>query len=79
MTYLVTFRSHFDAILTNRALKSAGVDVRLMPVPRSLSSSCGTCVVFPLAPGQPIPDRVEPPVEVEHVYRQRGPDLELIQ
>ena len=44
MTYLVTFHSHFDAILVNRTLKSAGVDVRLMPVPRSLSSSCGTCV-----------------------------------
>ena len=55
MTYLVTFHSHFDAILTNRTLKSAGVEVRLMPVPRSVSSSCGTCVIFPLEPGQSVP------------------------
>ena len=79
MTYLVTFHSHFDAILVNRTLKSAGVDVRLMPVPRSLSSSCGTCVIFPLEPGQPVPDHTRPQVEVEHVYLQGEKGWEPIQ
>ena len=44
MLYLMTFSSHFDAIFANRTLKSAGLDVRLMPVPRAVSASCGTCV-----------------------------------
>ena len=79
MTYLVTFHSHFDAILTNRTLKSAGVEVRLMPVPRSVSSSCGTCVIFPLEPGQSVPEHTDPPVTVEHVYRQGEQGWELIQ
>ena len=79
MTYLVTFHSHFDAILTNRTLKSAGVEVRLMPVPRSVSSSCGTCVIFPLEPGQSVPEHTDPPVAVEHVYRQGEQGWELIQ
>ena len=46
MLYLMTFSSHFDAIFANRTLKSAGLDVRLMPVPRAVSASCGTCVRF---------------------------------
>ena len=79
MTYLVTFHSHFDAILTNRTLKSAGVEVRLMPVPRSVSSSCGTCVIFPLEPGQCVPEHTDPPVTVEHVYQQGEQGWELIQ
>ena len=48
MLYLMTFSSHFDAIFANRTLKSAGLDVRLMPVPRAVSASCGTCVCFPM-------------------------------
>ena len=79
MTYLVTFHSHFDAILTNRTLKSAGVEVRLMPVPRSVSSSCGTCVIFPLEPGQSVPEHTDPPVTVEHVDQQGEQGWELIQ
>lgn len=42
--YIVTFHSHFCAISFQRSFKKAGADVRLMPIPRSLSSSCGTCV-----------------------------------
>lgn len=46
MTYLVTFTSHFDAILARRLLMGAGLSVELMPVPRTVSASCGTCVTF---------------------------------
>lgn len=44
MYYIATFYSHFGAM---RFKKDAGVkSPRLMPVPRNLSSSCGTCVRF---------------------------------
>lgn len=46
-TYIITFHTHLSAMMTERSLKSKGItDVRLMPVPRSVSSSCGTCLRF---------------------------------
>lgn len=77
MTYLVTFYSHFDAILANRILKSAGIEVQLMPVPRTVSASCGTCVVFSIE-GDGLPDRDQPEVKVEHVYRREETGWEQI-
>lgn len=44
--YVVTFHTHLSAILTAKSLEKAGIEVRLSPVPRSLSSSCGTCVYY---------------------------------
>ena len=44
--YIATFHTHLAALLTNRALTSRGVQARMMPVPRKLSSSCGTCVRY---------------------------------
>ena len=42
--YIATFHSHFGAV---RFKKESGIPgVRLMPVPRDLSSSCGTCAYF---------------------------------
>ena len=38
-----TFSSHYGAMLTKRVL---GQGCALRPVPRSLSSSCGTCAVI---------------------------------
>lgn len=52
MQYLVTFYTHFDAIEYKRFLKKQkGIEARLQPVPRKISSSCGTCVVFSLDSG----------------------------
>ena len=45
-TYIATFFSHFGAIRFNKQLKELGLSGRLMPVPRRVSSSCGTCVKF---------------------------------
>ncbi|MBQ4578937.1 MAG: DUF3343 domain-containing protein [Clostridia bacterium] len=45
-TYIATFFSHFGAIRFNKELKAAGLHGKLMPVPRRVSSSCGTCVKF---------------------------------
>ena len=42
MTY-VTFYSHYGAIQFKKAMEDRRIPVTLMPVPRFLSSSCGTC------------------------------------
>ena len=44
MAYIATFYSHFDAIRFHKRCQRQGLEARLMPVPRTLSSSCGTCV-----------------------------------
>ena len=41
--YIVTFFSHFGAVRYKQLCQQQGVSCRMMPVPRSLSSSCGTC------------------------------------
>ncbi len=46
MTYIATFFSHFGAIRFKKLLGDKLKDVVLMPVPRSVSSSCGTCARF---------------------------------
>lgn len=46
MTYIATFFTHFAAVNFSRQLREAGQKPMLMPVPRKLSSSCGTCVKF---------------------------------
>lgn len=44
--YIATFFSHFGAIRFERGLREYGIKGIVKPVPRSLSSSCGTCVEF---------------------------------
>ena len=44
--YIATFHTHLAALITSRALTSLGVKAQMMPVPRKLSSSCGTCVRY---------------------------------
>lgn len=46
MYYIALFYSHFGAIRFTHSLPQGATAARLMPVPRSLSSSCGTCVRF---------------------------------
>ena len=47
--YSATFFSHFGAIRFQRLCTQLGWAAQLAPVPRSLSSSCGTCVLFQTA------------------------------
>ncbi|MDB7817836.1 DUF3343 domain-containing protein [Intestinimonas butyriciproducens] len=70
MLYLMTFSSHFDAIFANRTLKSAGLDVCLMPVPRAVSASCGTCVCFPMKEGARPPEALWRRLVWERLYSQ---------
>ena len=44
--YVATFHTHLAALRSHRALRQAGVEARMAPVPRTLSSSCGTCVFY---------------------------------
>jgi hypothetical protein len=46
MRYLATFHTHLSALRTKKNLTGAGVQARLAPAPRALSSSCGTCVLY---------------------------------
>lgn len=50
-----TFVSHFGAMRFCRQCASVGWDARLMPVPRALSSSCGTCVRYEAPAGELFP------------------------
>ena len=44
--YIATFHTHLSALMTSRSLTALGVRAQMMPVPRKLSSSCGTCVRY---------------------------------
>ena len=46
MTYFVTFFSHFGAVRYKGLCTEQHIACRMMPVPRDLSSSCGTCVRY---------------------------------
>lgn len=61
--YIATFFSHFGAIRFGRTLREKGVEHALTPVPRQISSSCGTCVRFS-APAPP-----ELPEDLERLIR----------
>ena len=67
MTYIATFFSHFGAIRFKKLCQKSGWPARVMPVPRDLSSSCGTCVRYEGTdhrPSDEIPEEVEQIVQV---------------
>lgn len=65
MICIATFYSHFGALRFMKECGKLGWEARMMPVPRDLSSSCGTCVRYagrcPAAPS----DEIEQVVAVE--------------
>jgi len=44
--YIATFHTHFSALASRKNLAAAGVESRMTPVPRALSSSCGVCLRY---------------------------------
>ena len=64
MKYIATFYSHYGAIQYRKNCEKMDLESVVMPVPRYLSSSCGTCVRFE-AEGE-FPERNE---EVEQIVR----------
>ena len=69
MTYIATFYSHYGAIQYRKNCEKMDLEAVVMPVPRDLSSSCGTCVQFE-SEGK-FPDSTE---ETEQIVRveERG-------
>lgn len=72
--YIATFFTHFDALDCSRTLKKQGIPVQLAPVPRALSSSCGTCAYFQCEqlPEDGLGD------SYESVYRAEGETYTLV-
>ena len=66
--YIATFHTHLSALMTSRTLTGLGVKAQMMPVPRKLSSSCGTCVRY-LAEDSNLSSMDE---DVEAVYEKIG-------
>ena len=44
--YIATFHTHLSAMMTAKNLKKENISSSFEPVPRKLSSSCGTCIRF---------------------------------
>ena len=66
--FIATFHTHLSALMTSRNLNAKGAKAGMMPVPRKLSSSCGTCVRY-LAE-EPMLEAMD--VDVEAVYEVTG-------
>ena len=72
MIYIATFFSHFGAMHCKKLCDRAGLPAKMMPVPRKLSSSCGTCVRVEAQDAEQIPRTEESEqiaLEVEDGYR----------
>lgn len=65
MTCIATFFSHFGAVRFKKDCEKQGWPAKLMPVPRDLSSSCGTCVRYDGGLPEPVPQEAEQVVAVE--------------
>lgn len=61
--YIATFYSHFGAVRFVKELSKIGAAGKMKPVPRSLSSSCGTCVFYTAE----VYDAVKPTEEIEQI------------
>ena len=68
--YIATFHTHLSAMRTQRTLASLGIPARLAPVPRYLSASCGTCVLY--SSNQPFLDQMD--ADVERVVERFSPE-----
>ena len=71
--YIAAFFSHFGAISYCKELKAQGIDAKPMPVPRAVSSSCGTCVSYAYS----IPIEVDD-CDLEAIYVKAGGAFECV-
>lgn len=72
--FVATFYTHLSALMTCQALEAAGFSARMAPVPRVLSSSCGTCVFY--AAPNPCSDLLDE--DTECVYEQIGSTYHVV-
>lgn len=71
--YLATFHTHLAALKTHRSLTAAGIKARMAPVPRKISSSCGTCVFY--SADDPCWDTLDGDTEAVYALHETGADL----
>ncbi|MGI5876914.1 MAG: DUF3343 domain-containing protein [Dethiobacteria bacterium] len=76
MIYIATFFSHYGAINFKKVLAGRGIRVQLMPVPRALSSSCGTCARFE---GDLTDMQFLPREDIEGLFVQRDDGFEPVE
>lgn len=71
-SYVATFHTHLSAMLSARALEAAKAaeQVAMAPVPRRLSSSCGTCLRY--TAGHPCAEHMD--ADLERIYEAQGGD-----
>jgi hypothetical protein len=74
MYYIATFYSHFGAIRFKKEMPHIK-NPKLSPVPRTLSSSCGTCVRFEAETPPAVSELSE---EVEQLARESANGYEII-
>lgn len=74
--YIATFFSHFGAVRFQHLCVERGWQAQLRPVPRSLSSSCGTCVFFQAAALEDTESLQTP--ELEQLVLQCGDGYEVV-
>lgn len=70
--YIATFHTHLSAMRTQRTLTQAGYTAALAPVPRRLSSSCGTCVRYTATEEDPLLSLMDRDVESVVLCRDDG-------
>lgn len=71
MALIATFYSHYGAMSFRRLCRERGVACELMPVPRTISSSCGTCARFDRSP---LYEGEEWSEDIELVVEEEGPE-----
>jgi len=74
MEYLALFHTQSGAIKFHKALGGKGIEARMLPVPRKLSSSCGIAVRFSYE--DDIGRLVL--VDIEKIYKINGPEYQLV-
>ena len=74
--YIATFFSHFGAVRFQHLCVERGWQAQLRPVPRSLSSSCGTCVFFQAVALENAESLQTP--ELEQIVRERENGYEVL-
>jgi hypothetical protein len=76
MDYLATFHTHFDSIKYYKYIKTVAKKATMKPVPRKLSSSCGSCVIFSTEGELPLPQLHSS--DLEKLYWVNNTEYELI-
>ena len=76
--FIATFHSHFGALSYYKALKKLDIAAELLPVPRKLSSSCGTCVCYEHGLPMALNESELKECELDGIFLEAGDALECV-